>query len=378
MNSWWTTEELQYGLDNCAAKVVFCDDERYARIAPVLSSLKALQCCVLMRSADAKKVGQGTVQFEELLRSHEGQPMPPMLAGKDDNAMIMYTSGTTGHPKGVVLTHRGVTCALYGLAFSAALKRVKRGAAGRKVKGDAAQQKAKSKKHMGQLGVLLNVPLFHATGLHGVFLTSFLIGRKIALMYKWDPQKALELIEKERITDFTGVPTMVMELMNSPDFKKRDVSSLRAIGGGGAPPPPSMLNQVRSTLPKARPVQGYGMTETNAVLTTTSDTEYVNRPTSCGRPVALVDVQIWSEDGKVLPPGTPGRIMARGPNIMKEYWKNPKATAETITPEGWLDTGDIGKESLSLEPAKPYISVCSGRLDEEGFLYIMDRKSIAR
>lgn len=330
---------MQYGLDNCGAKVVFCDEERYNRIAPVFESLKELQCCVMVQSSQAQQSSNESVMtFEELVAKHEGKAMPPMLAGKDDNAMIMYTSGTTGHPKGVVLTHRGVTSAVYGLAFTAALKRAKASAGA--PKPAAKKDKIKPK---GQLGVLLNVPLFHATGLHSVFLTSFLIGRKIAMMYKWNPENALELIEKERITDFTGVPTMVMELLNSPDFKKRDVTSLRAIGGGGAPPPPSMLNRVKSNLPKARPVQGYGMTETNAVLTTTSDAEYVNRPTSCGKPMVLVDLRICSEDGKPLPPGTPGRIMARGPVIMKEYWQNPKATAKTITPDGWLDTGDIGE-----------------------------------
>eukprot|EP00510_Aplanochytrium_minuta_P001209 CAMPEP_0184022648 /NCGR_PEP_ID=MMETSP0954-20121128/10754_1 /TAXON_ID=627963 /ORGANISM="Aplanochytrium sp, Strain PBS07" /LENGTH=608 /DNA_ID=CAMNT_0026305109 /DNA_START=60 /DNA_END=1886 /DNA_ORIENTATION=+ len=355
MNSWWTTDELKYGLENSGTKVLFCDEERLNRVKPILNDLPTLKGLVTFRCAYEGSLTREDLKVEEypiMLARGKGKPMPEVVIDKDDVAVIMYTSGTTGHPKGVVLTHRGMSYAIHTLAYTAAFGQViKKLTAGKGKQSGSEKSQGKN----WQNAVMLVVPLFHATGLHAVFLTSFLAARKIVMLYKWDPENALEMIEKERVSHFTGVPTMVMELMNCPNLKKYDTSSLRAIGGGGAPPPPTMVKNIGKTFKKASPTQGYGMTETNAVVCLTGGLAYEAKPKSCGKPVPIIDVQIWDENGNAVPRGTPGNIMLRGPTMMKEYWRNDAATRKTMTRDGWLDTGDIG------------------RLDEDGYLYIMDR-----
>ncbi len=173
-------------------------------------------------------------------------------------------------------------------------------------------------------------------------------------MYKWSPERALELIERERITNFVGVPTMSWDLLESPDFARRDTSSLLAVGGGGAPAPPELVRRVESNFTKGRPQIGYGMTETNAYGPGNTGDDYVRKPNSSGRFVPPMDVKIAGADGKPLPAGEVGEICFAGPTLIRGYWNKPEATAETIV-DGWLYSGDIG------------------RLDDEGFIYIEDR-----
>jgi long-chain acyl-CoA synthetase len=198
------------------------------------------------------------------------------------------------------------------------------------------------------------VPLFHVTGCVSVMLSTFANGLKLVIMYRWNPERALELIEREKVTNFVGVPTMSWDLLESPDFEKRDTSSLRSVGGGGAPAPPELVRRIDAGFAKARPGIGYGMTETNAYGPQNSGDDYVSHPTSTGRSTPILEVKIVDEQGEEVPIGERGEICFKGPNLIRGYWNNPQATAETIV-DGWLRTGDIG------------------RIDEEGFVYIEDR-----
>jgi long-chain acyl-CoA synthetase len=185
-------------------------------------------------------------------------------------------------------------------------------------------------------------------------LSCFAAGYKLVMMHKWDPARALELIERERVTQFVGVPTQSWDLLECPDFAKRDTSSLASVGGGGAPAPPELVRRVDKSFAAARPGIGYGMTETNAYGPGNTGDDYLRKPTSCGRVVPVVELRVTDEAGRVLGPDQVGELWFRGPNLIRGYWNKPEATAETIQ-GGWLRTGDIG------------------RIDEEGFVYVQDR-----
>jgi long-chain acyl-CoA synthetase len=269
-----------------------------------------------------------------------GAAMPEVSIDPDDDATILYTSGTTGHPKGAVSTHRAVVHGLFAFACRAA------------VNGLCTEPTAEP--HPYPTSFILIVPLFHVTGCVAVMLSSWLGGAKLVLMYKWGPERALELIERERITNFVGVPTMSWDLLESPDFATRDTSSLLAVGGGGAPAPPELVKRVESSFSRGRPQIGYGMTETNAYGPGNAGDDYVRKPKSTGRWVPPMDIKIAGPDGHALPVGEVGEICFRGPMVIRGYWNKPEATAETIR-DGWLFSGDLG------------------RIDDEGFLYVEDR-----
>ena len=201
---------------------------------------------------------------------------------------------------------------------------------------------------------ILVVPLFHVTGCVPVMLSCFAAGYKLVMMHRWEPARALELIERERVTQFVGVPTQSWDLLECPDFAKRDTSSLASVGGGGAPAPPELVRRVDKSFAAARPGIGYGMTETNAYGPGNAGDDYLRKPTSCGRVVPAVEMRVTGEDGRTLGPNEVGELWFRGPILIRGYWNNPEATAETLV-DGWLRTGDIG------------------RIDEEGFVYVQDR-----
>lgn len=334
LNAWWTTEELEYALRDSGSRVAIADAERVARIAPLLGAL-ALRV-VAVRSEG--ELPAGAERLADVVR--EGEAMPEVEVGPDMDATILYTSGTTGHPKGAVSTHRAVLSAL--LAFAA------RGAI------NAAMGGGMPAGHPYPPSFILVVPLFHVTGCVPVMLSCFAAGYRLVMMYKWDPARALELIERERVTQFVGVPTQSWDLLECPDFARRDTSSLVNVGGGGAPAPPELVRRVDRSFATARPNIGYGMTETNAYGPGNSGDDYLRKPTSCGRAVPVLEIRVTDASGGVLGPNEVGEIWFRGPNLIRGYWNRPEATAETIV-DGWLRSGDIG------------------RIDEEGFVYVQDR-----
>jgi long-chain acyl-CoA synthetase len=334
-NAWWTTEELDYGLDDSGTTVVLADAERVERIAPLLDHVDVR--VVGVRCGD--DLPAGIDRYEDVLEL--GRPLPDVDIDPDRDAMILYTSGTTGHPKGVVSSHRAVCQALWAFAC-----RVVAGAIASPPK----------EKHPYPTCYILVVPLFHVTGLVPVMLGATLGGNKLVMMYKWSPERALELIERERVTTFVGVPTMSWDLLESPDFATRDTSSLGSVGGGGAPAPPELVRRVDSSFARARPQIGYGMTETNAYGPGNSGDDYVRKPTSTGRAVPTCEIKIVDvathED---VPVGETGEVCFRGPILFRGYWNKPEATAEVMGDDGWLRTGDLGF------------------VDDEGFLFIVDR-----
>ncbi|MDZ7678360.1 MAG: class I adenylate-forming enzyme family protein [Acidimicrobiales bacterium] len=339
LNAWWTPDELQFGLTDSEAKVLIADQERVERLVPVLGDLDV--AVVGVRLPD--DAPEGVDRFEEVLPV--GAPLPEVEVDTDDDATILYTSGTTGNPKGAVSTHRAIISALLSFACRAAINRARgEGQAGSKEAEGPAYRPCS----------ILTVPLFHVTGCVPVMLGSFISGSKLVIMYKWDPERALQLVERERVTQFVGVPTMSWDMLEHPDFAKYDTSSLQAVGGGGAPAPPELVKRIEGNFSRGRPTIGYGMTETNAYGPGNAGDDYVSHPTSTGRVVPVVDLKVTDPDGNDLPPGEVGEIWFRGPHLIRGYWNRPQETAETIV-DGWLRSGDIG------------------RVDEEGFVYVVDR-----
>jgi steroid-24-oyl-CoA synthetase len=174
------------------------------------------------------------------------------------------------------------------------------------------------------------------------------------MMYRWDAGRALELIERERVTSFGGVPTMVLQVLDHPDFHRRDTSSVKGVGYGGAPAPPDLVRRVQEQLGSVPASNGYGLTETSSLSTMNSGPDYLAKPDSVGPPVPVVSVKAVDPLGEEVPVGETGELWIKGPNVVKGYWNRPDATAQTFT-EGWLHTGDVA------------------RIDGEGFVYIVDR-----
>ncbi len=337
LNAWWTEAEMDYAIGDAGLSLLVADPERVERaLAP--SAARGVPILEVRgdRSAPDR---DGVRRYEDVV--HLGDAMPEVEVGPDDDATILYTSGTTGFPKGAVSTHRAVVQALMAFWANNAIQGARKG-------NDLLAGST-------QPCFILIVPLFHVTGCVPVMLTSFAMKLKLVMMYRWDPETALRLIEAERVTAFVGVPTQSWDLMESPSFAKYDTSSLVSVGGGGAPAPATLVDRVEKGFRRGRPNIGYGMTETNAYGPGNSGDDYVSHPTSTGRSrTTIMDVEIRDEMGTPVPVGDRGQIWLKGPNVIRGYWNKPEATAETIV-DGWLATGDIG------------------RIDDEGFLYIEDR-----
>ena len=333
MNAWWTSDEMAYGLEDSGTKLLIGDIERIRTAEGSLSKL-GVRAMLVRHDGDSPA---GVDAMDAVLKP--GAAMPDVDVQPDMDATILYTSGTTGFPKGAVSTHHAVLSALQSFAMRATA-------------GAMTQPPKEPNPH--DTCFILAVPLFHVTGLVPVMLSCFLSGMKLVIMYKWTPERALDLIEREKVTQFVGVPTMTIDLLESPDFENRDTSSLASVGGGGAPAPPEIVGRVDKSFKRARPGLGYGMTETNAYGPQNSGDDYVRKPRSSGRAVPVMDVQVLDENMNPVPTGEIGEICFRGPNLIRCYWNKPEATAETIV-DGWLKSGDLG------------------RLDEEGFIFVEDR-----
>ncbi len=294
----------------------------------------------VVRSDQIEPEPTGVRRYREVVSL--GDSMPEVEVGPDDDATILYTSGTTGFPKGAVSTHRAVTQALMGFWANATIMTAR--------KGD---------NPFGGGGrapcFILIVPLFHVTGCVPVMLSCFGMKMKLVMMHRWDPETALRLIEAEEVTAFVGVPTQSWDLLESPAFSKYDTSSLATIGGGGAPAPVKLVDRVEKGFARGRPNIAYGMTETNGFGPGNSGDDYVAHPTSTGRAwTTIMDTEIRDGSGQPVPAGERGEIWMKGPNVIRGYWNKPEESARTIV-DGWLASGDLG------------------RIDEDGFLYGEDR-----
>jgi len=348
LNAWWTGPELQYGLNDSGAKIAIVDRERLERLFEHLHNCPALERIFVSRESEEVAHPQvtkletiiGDVSSWHLLPD---RALPNVALDPEDDATILYTSGTTGKPKGALGTHRNSTTAVLVRPFGQARTFLRRG-----------EPVPAPDPHAPQKCSLLVVPLFHTTGCHAAMVPSIAAGVKLVLMHKWDPELAMQLIERERVTNAGGVPTIAWQLLEHPALGKYDLSSLESISYGGAPAAADLVARLKEKFPKVVPGTGWGMTEVSGGFTGHQAEDYEHRPASCGPAFPVGEMKVVDESGNELPTGSVGELWVKGPSVVKGYWQNPQATAETFI-DGWLRTGDIA------------------RLDEEGFCAILDR-----
>ncbi len=338
LNAWWTGQELEYGLKDSGAKLLIVDGQRWDRIAPSRPNLPDLEHVIVTR-------GDGPERLDDLIgppanwASLPDRPLPDTPIDTDDDAVILYTSGTTGAPKGALGTHRNMVSNIFSSGYASARAFLRRG---------------ETPPEPEPKVLLTVIPLFHATACSATLMGAMVAGHTLIFMRKWDAVEAMEIIQRERVTMTGGVPTIAWQLLEHPDRAKYDLSSLESIAYGGAPSAPELVRRIHAEF-GALPANGWGMTETMATVTTHSAEDYLHRPDSAGPPVAAADIEVRADDGvTVLPPDTVGELWARGPMIVSGYWNKPEATAATFV-DGWVRTGDLA------------------RIDAEGFLFIVDR-----
>ena len=334
LNSWWVPSEVIYGLEHSDAKLLIADKKRLQGLESMPDVIK-----VVTTYAD----DENFTSFNSFVEG-QSSSWPEVEINRNDYASIYYTSGSTGRPKGVLSSQKGILSTMFSwTCYSVVASQI-----AAKTNPDATPLVSPD------LAVLHCVPLFHVTGSHSAFLMSILIGRKIVMMKKWDAGEALKIIEEEKVSDITGVPTQTWELLSHPKKNDYDLSSLKVLGGGGGPRPAEHVKQLDEQF-EGRPGIGYGLSETNALATLGNGDEYVNHPSSTGRVVPpLTEIKILDNDWNEVAEGELGEIAIKTPASMVGYWKNDEATKECMNEGGWFRTGDLGKF-------------------EGPFLYIVDR-----
>ena len=342
MNSWWTRPEMEFALKDSEPVALLTDGERLERLGSACE-----QVPLIVTRHDGKLPANALRWDSAADPSTAPDALPEADIDPDDDALIFYTSGTTGSPKGAQLTHRAVVHNLLNMIFLGAC-------------GDAARAQrlaaagGEPPEAPPTIAALLPVPLFHVTGCNCVMHPVTIAGGRLVLMYRWDAAEALRLIEREGVTVMTGVPTMSRELLQHPDWSSTDTSSLRSMGGGGAAIPTDLVRRIDERLPRGRPGVGYGLTETSGIATAISNEFYVANPSSVGPLVPCMEAKVINEAGETLGSDERGELLLRGPNVMKGYLNRPDATEEAIV-DGWFRTGDVAE------------------IDADGWIYIKDR-----
>ena len=335
VNAHWQADELAYGLLDCGAKVVIADQERLDRLAE-RDPLPNL--CVL--GVRSERLVGGAQSLAALTHAVGDVAMPAAQIASDDLAMMLYTSGSTGQPKGVPSTHRAVLAALLSWETDRVIAE--------RVAGITPAAPAE------QPGTLLAVPLFHVTGLLASYVAGYRAQRRTVCMYRWDPHVAAKLIQTERLSSIYGPAAVTGDLVRVAETGEYDLSTLLVVGGGGAPRAPEQVKRIGASFGNAMPNTGWGMTETNAIGCGISGEDYLTHPDSSGRCAQVLQLKVIDEHGHERQPGERGELLVRGTSVFTGYWNRPQATADSFI-DDWFRTGDIA-----------YI-------DEEGFVYIVDR-----
>lgn len=314
LNGWWVEGEIRHGIELTSPRLVLADRRRLPRV-PVLADVG-----IAVREMEAF--------VAEALAAAPGAALPGIEVDEDDPAVILFTSGTTGRPKGAVQSHRNLmvlaTCT---------------GHATSQIPVDPATAAA------APPCSLYLLPLFHVSGLQGGLIHTLMLGWKsVWVSTRFDERRVFELTERERITTWSVVPSQLYRLLEHPAFHDYDLSSIRSVGGGGSAWPPSLTELVRKQLPAAVPAMsfGFGQTESAGMGTANNGPPMLARPESAGRPRPTMELQIRDEGGEACPEGVEGEICLRGPAVFLGYWNDPAATRAVLDEERWLRTGDIG------------------------------------
>ena len=324
-------------LSDSETSVVIVDGERLERLSEDLLREVGVRRAVVVRG----EARPGVTPWSEAV-SNRGAKLPDVTIHPDDDATILYTSGTTGFPKGAVGSNRNHVTNVWNGLFRAAQNAAL---------ADPSAPKPAVKR---QPTALWTFPFFHIAGVTGVSVAPA-TGGALVTQYKWDPADALRLIETHKVTQIAGVPAVIRSLLEHPDYSKHDLSSLSAISQGGSPVPPDSIARIESDFSgKVSPTNGYGLTETTSAVVGNAGKAYFSKKDSVGQPMIGTDIRIVDEDGHDLPLGKIGEVWIQSPMNVRGYWNKPEATEKSFT-NGWFHTGD------------------AGYVDDDGFLFVVDR-----
>jgi len=334
LNGFWTGHELAYGIDLAQCSLVLADKSRAKRLEDTEHSAR-----IVIFSHD----GPPAKGLANIWAQGDPAETPLPELAPDDLATLLYTSGSTGHPKAAWCNHRSVLSGILSYVSQSAMASI------------VLTQQGNAP--TGQPCALVAVPLFHVTGEVPLFLQSYAIARKLVIMPKWDAREAMRLMEKESVNYFVGVPLMSYEIASHPDRGNFDLSACKSFAAGGAPRPVDHVTKIKESFPDAFPLLGYGLTETNGVGSANFNENYMAKPGSTGTASSpLVDLAILDDEGKKLAQGQIGEVCIRSLANFGGYWNNEEATQAAFTKDGYFRTGDLGY------------------LDEDEYLFIVDRK----
>ena len=330
VNVLYKEEEISFRLKDSGAKVLIVWEDFLEASQKSFDKIDSCEHLIVIKTkGNFTPDGTNVHDFNTLMTAGKND-LEMVYTGADDPALILYTSGTTGIPKGAVLSHFSIFYQSVLIPFDG--------------KGDKTHDRV----------TIAHLPFFHVYGLFNVLCASVGMGSTITLLPRFEPGKVLEVIERDKVTDFAGVPTMYNRLIYHPDFKIRDLSSLSFCGCGGAPLPVELADAWEKAI-GVKIGEGYGLTETGSGVSTNGVEHVEEKIGSAGKPMWGTEFKIVDDEGNTLPQGEKGEVICRSPGMMNGYFNRPEANAASFN-NGWLSTGDIGY------------------MDEEGYLFIVDRK----